>query len=176
MSAEYDNDDVLDLTHVHTRIPFEEVKRHDRGTLYPDPAVHVVERDPEWEGRLDVGNEHIAKQDNRRPHNPAFMNPADMERVGVSVEDVIEITSGRDSILAVVKDEPTLREGVVAISPSWGRLIGSDEDVYQVGSNPGRLIPDDVNFERYSGQPQMSNLPGRIRRIESLADVGHPVS
>jgi anaerobic selenocysteine-containing dehydrogenase len=32
------------------------VKRHPHGAFFPDAAIVVAEREPGWEGRLDVGN------------------------------------------------------------------------------------------------------------------------
>ena len=38
------------------RIPLDEVRSHTGGALYPDPPVVVGPKDPDWPGRLDVGN------------------------------------------------------------------------------------------------------------------------
>lgn len=38
------------------RVPLDEVKRHPRGAMFPDPSLRVADREPGWTGRLDVGN------------------------------------------------------------------------------------------------------------------------
>jgi anaerobic selenocysteine-containing dehydrogenase len=49
-------EELLDLVHSGSRIPLEEVKRHPHGAFFPYPSVYVEDKDPGWEGRLDIGN------------------------------------------------------------------------------------------------------------------------
>ena len=199
MSQDYDENALLDMVHMGSRIPLDEVRRHPAGALFPEPAVTVAAKDPGWEGRLDVGNAamiadllafvdaprahddtefpfrllsrrmmHItntptfAIPKNRPPHNPAYLNPADLERLDVEAGDIIEIASARDTILAVAEADPTVRPATVSISHSFGGLPDDGEDVRTVGSHTGRLIANDIAYDRYSGQPRMSGVPVRI--------------
>jgi anaerobic selenocysteine-containing dehydrogenase len=65
MSTELDmvtppsTDRLLELTSIGSRIPLDEVKRHPHGALFPDPAVLVQEKDPGWQGRLEVGHPNM---------------------------------------------------------------------------------------------------------------------
>jgi hypothetical protein len=52
----------------------------------------------------------------------------------------------------------------VSISHSFGGLPDDGEDVRTVGSHTGRLIANDIAYDRYSGQPRMSGVPVRISR------------
>ncbi|GAA1838547.1 molybdopterin-dependent oxidoreductase [Pseudonocardia ailaonensis] len=108
----------------------------------------------------------VALPGGRPPYNPAFLHPADLAGLEVAPGDIVEITSARGAILAVAEEDDTVRPGTVSVSHAFGDLPGIDRDVRSVGSNTGRLIADDVVFERYSGQPRMSNIPVRIVRTE----------
>ena len=207
MDDEYDADTLLEIIHSGSRIPLEEVKRHPKGALFPDPAVVVQPKMPDWPGRLDVGNATmmedlspfaqeprdeegefpfrltvrrtmhvfntptIAMPEGRRPHNPAFLHPDDMAALGASSGDVVELASERDTISAVLEPDPSVRPGTVSMSHSFGGVPGNEDDVRKVGSNPGRLVADDIAFDRYSGQPRMSNVPVGVRVLgDSVRD------
>ena len=91
--------------------------------------------------------------------------PGDLAGLGVESGDVVEIRSDRAAILAVAEADETVRPGTVSLSHSFGDLPGPDEDVRMVGSNPGRLVADDDVYDRFSGQPRMSNVPVAIRAV-----------
>jgi anaerobic selenocysteine-containing dehydrogenase len=56
MNEPPDSDDILQMLARSGRVPLAEVKRHDGGALFPDPSVRVAPQDPEWTGRLEMGN------------------------------------------------------------------------------------------------------------------------
>jgi anaerobic selenocysteine-containing dehydrogenase len=109
-----------------------------------------------------------ASDDPPRPRrfNPAYMNPADLVRLGLTTGEVVEIRSARAAITAVVEEEAGVREGTISMSHGFGDAVARDGEVRQVGSPTGRLIGDEP-FERYSGQPRMSNIPVRVRALDS---------
>ena len=49
-------EDVFAILMRDARVSFEELKRHPHGATFPEPPVHVTPKDPDWTGRLDVGN------------------------------------------------------------------------------------------------------------------------
>jgi anaerobic selenocysteine-containing dehydrogenase len=104
---------------------------------------------------------------NRPPYNPAFMHPGDLEELDVADGDVVTIRSARASILGVVRSDTTVRRGVVSMSHCYGDVPERDEDVRTAGSPTTRLLANDVEYDRYSGQPRMSNIPIRVepRRV-----------
>jgi anaerobic selenocysteine-containing dehydrogenase len=103
---------------------------------------------------------------NRPRYNPAFLHPADLERLDLSAGDVVRITSRRASIPAIVAADATLRESLVSIAHGFGGGPDRDDDVMLIGSTPARLSTNDQVFDRYSGQPRMSNIPVRIERMD----------
>jgi anaerobic selenocysteine-containing dehydrogenase len=100
----------------------------------------------------------------RRPYNPAFMHPDDLEDLGLAAGDLAEIRSARAVIRAVVEPDPTLRRGLVSMTHAFGGLPGDDDDVRSVGSNTGRLLTVD-DTQPYTGQPQMSNVAVSVRAL-----------
>ncbi len=114
-----------------------------------------------------------AMPENRLRHNPAFLHPQDLADLGLDAGDLVEIRSARSAIVAVAGSDDTVRPGTLSLSHSFGGLPG-DDAVRDVGSNPGRLIADDVAYERYSGQPLMSNVPVRVVPYVSGLDAARP--
>jgi len=98
-------------------------------------------------------------------YNPAFMHPAELERRGLAPGDVIEIHSDHARILGVVEADPTVREGLVSMSHSFGDTPEQDGDVRAIGSNTGRLTSVERDYDRFSGLPRMSNIPVRVERV-----------
>jgi hypothetical protein len=44
----------------------------------------------------------------------------------------------------------------------YGTHSSAADDVRRRGSSPNRLVPENVVFDPYTGQPRMSNLPVAI--------------
>jgi anaerobic selenocysteine-containing dehydrogenase len=97
-----------------------------------------------------------------RPYNPAFMHPADMERLGLQSGDVVQIESARSSILGIVESDDSLRTGLVSMTHGFGGPPEEDANFRSVGSNIDRLLSVDQQYDPYSGQPLMSNVPVRV--------------
>ena len=206
MDEKPSTDDLFDLVTHGSRIPLDDVRRHPGGALFPDPPVHVAAPDPDWDGRLDLGNDvmmadlaEIAVQldspardewpfhlVSRRQSNvlnsvgcdepsqtrgvttnPAYMHPEDLESLGLSPGDVVEIRSARASIPGVVAADANLRRGLVSMTHSWGDRPERDSDVREIGSNTGRLSSVDEDYERYTGLPRMSNIPVTVERAQA---------
>lgn len=101
--------------------------------------------------------------------NPAYMNPEDMSDNDVSEGDIIEITSPRASLHAVVEAAPELRRGVIAMSHSWGGSSLSDEKVRDIGTPTNRLVSTSTAFDAVTGMVVQSAIPVRISVAEKLA-------
>lgn len=110
----------------------------------------------------------LAMPRNRPRHNPAFLHPHDLAALRIGDGDVIEIRSERATISAIAACDDTVRPGTVSVSHAFGDVPGVDRDIREVGSNTGRLLADDTVYDRYSGQPRMSNVPVSI--VAAVAD------
>jgi hypothetical protein len=58
-----------------------------------------------------------------------------------------------------VEPDPGVPSGYVSIAFAYGSDKESGEDVERTGTNPNALINCDSVFDRYTGQPRMSNIP-----------------
>src|SRR3546814_6444067 len=56
----------------------------------------------------------------KKSYNPAFLNPSDMERFGVSAGYIIRIPSLHREILGVADPEPHLSMGTLSLSYCYG--------------------------------------------------------
>ncbi|SEH19235.1 Anaerobic selenocysteine-containing dehydrogenase [Sphingopyxis sp. YR583] len=98
----------------------------------------------------------------RFQYNPAFMNPADMEELGLAAGDAVEIVSPRAAIEGRVRPEPSLRRGVVSMAHCWGGLPDKELPYDEGGSNTARLVSLDEDCEAVNHMPRMSAIPVRI--------------
>jgi anaerobic selenocysteine-containing dehydrogenase len=99
------------------------------------------------------------------PGNPAFMNPDEMELLGIKTGHTIEIESSYGSVKALAKAETNIPAGVISMAHSWGDLPGI-EDVTakpQAGACTNRLVADDRDFEPLVGMCRMSAIPVNVR-------------
>lgn len=93
------------------------------------------------------------------PHNPAFLHPDDLAALGIGDGDWIEIVSEMGRVPALARTDPALRRGLVSMSWGFGGIAGEGP---KAGSNINLLTSNDVVFDRYTGQPLMSNVPVRV--------------
>src|SRR5262249_32900486 len=101
--------------------------------------------------------------------NPAYMHPDDLGRLGIRPGDHVEISSQDGRVEAIVDADENLRPGLVSIAHCFGGI--TDGDVEREGSNTSRLLSNDRDFDRYAGQPRMSNVPVRVVPIPRDVDA-----
>ena len=94
-----------------------------------------------------------------KPYNPAYMNPGEMERRHFLTGDQVTIRSAHGSVVALVEPDPGVPSGYISIAFAYGSDKESGDDVERTGTNPNALINCDSVFDRYTGQPRMSNIP-----------------
>jgi anaerobic selenocysteine-containing dehydrogenase len=109
---------------------------------------------------------NLSSTNHGRGYNPAFIHPADLYELGLVAGDHVEIHSARSVIPAIVEPDDTLRRGLVSMMFGFGGGPDRDQDVALIGSSPSRLLDTDAMFDRYTGQPRMSNVPVRLQKVE----------
>jgi hypothetical protein len=175
---------VLQWIAAGSRVPLDEIRRHPHGALFPGRTL-VAPSEEGWPGRLDVGNETMLRElaeireqalppsrptggfpfrlvSRRLPnaynssardvpalaqyggHNPAFMHPDDLAQLRLARGDVVEIRSDHAAI-----DAPE-----------------RDGELRRIGSNTGRLVSVERDYDPYSGIPRMSGIPVAVERWE----------
>lgn len=95
--------------------------------------------------------------------NYAYAHPDDLHGIGVAAGDLVEITSPAGSVIGVAAADSGIKQGVVAMSHSWGGLSLTDERVRQIGSPTSRLVAGADGTDRITGLPVMSAIPVSIR-------------
>ena len=100
-----------------------------------------------------------------KAYNPAYLHPDDLAALGVEPGGLVEIRSVMGTMDAVADVDPGLRRGLVSMMFGFGPAPGDNRDVRQTGSNPNRLISNDKVFDRFTGQPRMSNVPVAVRAL-----------
>jgi len=97
-----------------------------------------------------------------KPYNACFMRPEDIAELGLQSGDRITIRSRHDGIPSIVEDDRTMRRKVLAMYHCFGGLVEEDGKFTELGSNVGRLVPNDKDYDPITGIPRMGNIPVRI--------------
>ncbi|MFT5203335.1 MAG: anaerobic selenocysteine-containing dehydrogenase [Candidatus Aldehydirespiratoraceae bacterium] len=200
LTADEDDDSVLDLVYATSRIGMDEIRAH-RGAVHDDNPVRVVAGDPEATGRFAVAPSDVVAEltdvhaegradayaefpfrltSRRMKHvlnslgrelpglasvgttNPAYMNPADLESLGLAEGDLATIESPHGRITGVVAAAPDVKLGVVSMSHSWGLATRDDADVREHGVATNALVANDVGYDPITGMAVQSAIPVRL--------------
>jgi len=108
----------------------------------------------------------IAKLQAGKTWNPALMHPDDLARLGIESGSVIRVRSPWDQIQAIVEADPSLRPGVIAMTHGFGGLPGQEARFRELGSNTGRLLNTEVDFDPYTGMPRIGNVPVAVETLQ----------
>ncbi len=98
-------------------------------------------------------------------HNPAYLHPDDLAALGLERGDLIEIATDHASILGIAEGAPELRRGLVSMAHCFGDAPAQDARFREIGSNTGRLIDNEREFDPHTGIPRMSAIPVVVRRV-----------
>jgi anaerobic selenocysteine-containing dehydrogenase len=98
--------------------------------------------------------------------NPALLHPDDIAALGLEDDALVQVSSAHGSLLAVLRADPRIRPGVVAMHHSWGVAPDhADADrVREVGANTNRLVGSSGRRERHTGMLRQSAIPVSITR------------
>ncbi len=94
--------------------------------------------------------------------NPAFMHPDDMQRLGLSDQQLVRIESEAGALVGVVQASTDLKPGVVSMAHAWGSSAAKTQDVRNGGASTNRLVADDKHYDRLTGMPRSSAIPIKI--------------
>jgi anaerobic selenocysteine-containing dehydrogenase len=101
----------------------------------------------------------LASLRGKRPYNPAFVNPADLDDLGLASGARVEIRSAHGFIEGIVEADEGLRRGCISMTHAFGTNPDTEADIGEVGSNTGRLTSDDAEYDRYTGMPRLGAIP-----------------
>ncbi len=99
-------------------------------------------------------------------YNPAYMHPDDLDALGLVSGDIVGISSPHSAIRGIVEADASLRKGIVSMTHAFGGMPGEDDDkVSEMGSNTGRLVSVESDYDPITGIPLMSNIPVRVESL-----------
>ncbi len=111
---------------------------------------------------MNSAGRSIDKLSGGKRWNPAWMHPDDLAQLGVQNGDSVRISSAHGSIPAIVEADTSLRRGLVALSHAFGGLVDEDDQYLEQGSNVGKLLSTEVDYDPITGMPRMGNIPVAI--------------
>lgn len=114
---------------------------------------------------MNSAGRSIKKLTGDKPWNPLWMHPNDLQTLGINEGDYVELATAHDAIPAIVEADATLLPGVVAMAHAFGGLVEEDHRYRELGSNTGRLIRTEVDYDPITGMPHMGNIPVAIRAL-----------
>jgi anaerobic selenocysteine-containing dehydrogenase len=117
--------------------------------------------------------DHLPRLTRRHAYNPAFLHPDDLDALGLESGDVIRIDSDHDFIYAVAAPSSDVRRGAISMAHARGGAPDCDADLHVRGSNTGRLVSCERDFEPISGIPRQSAIPVNVRALspEELQEI-----
>jgi anaerobic selenocysteine-containing dehydrogenase len=94
--------------------------------------------------------------------NYAWMNPADMERLGLVDEQLVEIAGKRGALRGLVKADEAVRPGVISMSHAFGDVGEDGKAVERIGATTSRLVDETVDYDPITGQSLQSAIPVNV--------------
>ena len=149
----------LDLGNEYMLTELVQARASDSGTVDNDSA-YPFRLIPRRHGSfMNSSGTNLSTLNRGKPYNPAYMHPDAMAGLGLQTGDLVTVTSPHDSIPSVLEGDDTLRVDVIAMHHAFGGLPSEDGDVRERGSNVGRLVPTDVDYDAITGMPRQGNIP-----------------
>jgi anaerobic selenocysteine-containing dehydrogenase len=96
---------------------------------------------------------------------PGLVHPDDLAALGLADGDLVRIRSRHDAIAAVVEADASLASRAGVDDARLRRRPGSDDDPRVRGSNAGRLLRADDDYDPVSGIPRMGALPVAVEPL-----------
>ena len=142
------------------RALFDETRRKGRDVL------RLVQKRDAWMHNSWFSNLERMKR-NGRTSNPLGMNPADLQRLGLSDGEAVAVASEHGSVHTTVEADDDLMVGVVSMVHGWGHAASPRMRVAAAspGANPNALLPiGDGSFEPLSSQAHMTGIEVTVQR------------
>jgi anaerobic selenocysteine-containing dehydrogenase len=102
----------------------------------------------------------------KRPSNPVYINPLDMDKYGIQSGATITLCSSFGEVIAIAQAEKNLRPGTVSMSHCFG---GNPDEIFtpeEQGACTSRLMSaDPEHIDPLFGQPRMSAIPVMISAV-----------
>ncbi|MDP9166529.1 MAG: molybdopterin-dependent oxidoreductase [Actinomycetota bacterium] len=111
---------------------------------------------------MNSSGTNLATLNRGKAYNPAYMHPDAIAKLGLKNAALVTVSSPHDAIPSVLEADDTLRRDVIAMHHAFGGLPEEDHEVRKRGSNVGRLVPTDTDFDPITGMPRQGNIPVNV--------------
>jgi anaerobic selenocysteine-containing dehydrogenase len=115
--------------------------------------------------RFNSTGGHLSALKAKRQTNPAHINPADLERLGIPDGALIRIDSAVGHVTAVASAAPEMRVGIVSMAHAFGDIGDDASKVTEIGASTNRLVSETVDYDPITGQSLQSAIPVRIAAV-----------
>ena len=112
----------------------------------------------------------LAALNRGKPYNPLYMHPDAVDELGLESGCSVLVASNHDTVAAVLEADDSLRRDVVAMHHAFGGMPGEDGGFREHGTNVGRLVPTDVDYDPITGLPRQGNIAVNVVRRESVSE------
>jgi len=97
-----------------------------------------------------------------KPYNPAYAHPDTLASLGLESGTEATVASRHDRIPCVVEADDSMRRDVISMHHAFGGFPTGDRDYRDHGSNVGRLVATDTEYDPITGMPRQADIPVRI--------------
>jgi anaerobic selenocysteine-containing dehydrogenase len=97
-----------------------------------------------------------------KPYNPAYLHPDTLASLGMESGTSALVASRHDQIPCVLEADDSMRRDVISMHHAFGGFPAVDRDYRDHGSNVGRLVPTDAEYDPITGMPRQANIAVRI--------------
>jgi len=108
---------------------------------------------------------HVSSTHRSKAYNPAFLSPEDMQKLQLDNGEIIILRSACGRVYAIAETDKDLQEGLVSMAFAYGGDDVTVENVTEIGTDPNLLIQITEDYDPFTGQPRMSNVPVAIEKI-----------
>ena len=163
--AEPGNADRLQLGALYVMQELAAIRAEDYAALRRDgdyPFLLVSRRDNYFVNSIGRSLPGLTRG---RTYNPLFVHPEDLAGLGIADGGEVTIRSRHDAIPGIVAADASLRRGVVAMGQNFGGQPDEDHRFRELGSNTGRLMAADTDYDTITGIPRMGAIPVSIASL-----------
>lgn len=97
----------------------------------------------------------------RKPFAPAYLHPAEIDRLGLVDGDAVRISSAHGSIVARLVADPSVRRDIVQMAHCWA---GANLEEGMAGTS-GSLVDSDLDAESINHMPTMTAIPVAVQAL-----------
>ncbi|MEZ4217247.1 MAG: molybdopterin-dependent oxidoreductase [Myxococcota bacterium] len=156
------SEDIYAILMRDARVPFDELRKHRHGAVFPDPPVFVAPKDAGWEGRLEVGAAPMMEALAELADAPvASGDPADLPLRLISRRMMTAYNSSS-------RDLPALR-AKYAYNPAFMH----PDEMARLGLEPGEVVAIHSEHASILGvvEPDASVREGLVSMSHSFGDL-----